>query len=45
MPSDISGKLNSKKGMELKVISDEEDGILVLKVIESKLRVIFESQQ
>ena len=32
----ISAKLKLKKGMELKVISDGEDGILVLKVIESK---------
>lgn len=36
LPSDISAKLKLKKGMELKVISDEEDGILVLKVVESK---------
>lgn len=41
LPGDISAKLKLKKGMELKVISDDEDGILVLKVIESKHKDIF----
>lgn len=33
LPSEISAKLKLKKGMELKVISDEEGSIIILKII------------
>jgi len=36
LPKEVSEKLKLKEGMELKVISDEVDGILILKVVESK---------
>lgn len=36
LPKDVSDKLKLKKGMELKVLSDEVDGVLILKVIEVK---------
>lgn len=36
LPKDISSKLNLKEGMELKVLSDEVDGVLILKVVEGK---------
>jgi hypothetical protein len=32
LPLEIWNNLKLKKGMELKVISDEEDGIIILKV-------------
>ena len=35
-PKEISKKLKLKEGMELKVLSDEVDGILILKVVEGK---------
>lgn len=33
LPKEVSEKLKLKEGMELKVISDEVDGVLILKVI------------
>lgn len=36
LPEDISIKLKLKEGMELKVLSDEIDGLLILKVVEGK---------
>jgi hypothetical protein len=36
LPLEIWNKLKLKKGMELKVISDEEDGIIILKVSANK---------
>jgi len=36
LPKEISQKLKLKEGMELKVLSDEVDGVLILKVIEGK---------
>jgi bifunctional DNA-binding transcriptional regulator/antitoxin component of YhaV-PrlF toxin-antitoxin module len=38
LPREISERLKLKKGMELKVLSDEVDGILILKVVEGKLK-------
>lgn len=36
LPKEVSEKLKLKEGMELKVISDEVDGVLILKVVEGK---------
>jgi bifunctional DNA-binding transcriptional regulator/antitoxin component of YhaV-PrlF toxin-antitoxin module len=36
LPKEVSEKLKLKEGMELKVISDEVDGVLILKVVEEK---------
>ncbi|KGP77015.1 hypothetical protein JT05_01315 [Desulfosporosinus sp. Tol-M] len=36
LPKEVSDKLNLKEGMELKVLSDEVDGVLILKVVEGK---------
>ena len=36
LPREVSEKLKLKEGMELKVISDEVDGVLILKVMEGK---------
>jgi hypothetical protein len=35
LPLELSAKLKLRKGMELKVISDGDEGIIVLKVIEN----------
>lgn len=36
LPKEVSEKLKLKEGMELKIISDEVDGVLILKVVEGK---------
>ena len=36
LPKEVSERLKLKEGMELKVISNEVDGVLILKVIEGK---------
>jgi len=36
LPKESSQKLKLKEGMELKVLSDEFDGVLILKVITGK---------
>lgn len=36
LPKEISQKLKLKEGMELKVLSHEVDGVLILKVVEGK---------
>lgn len=36
LPKEISQKLKLKEGMELKVLSDEVDGVLILKVVKGK---------
>lgn len=36
LPKEVLEKLKLKEGMELKVISDEVDGVLILKVVEGK---------
>ena len=36
LPNEIFQKLKLKEGMELKVLSDEVDGVLILKVVEGK---------
>ena len=36
LPKEISQKLKLKEGMELKVLSDEVDGVLILKVVGTK---------
>ena len=38
LPKEVSEKLKLKEGMELKVLSDEVDGVLILKVIEGKCK-------
>ena len=41
LPKEISQKLKLKEGMELKVLSDEVDGVLILKVVDSKSKNFF----
>ncbi|MEN6325891.1 MAG: hypothetical protein ABFD18_06760 [Syntrophomonas sp.] len=36
LPKESSQKLKLKEGMELKVLSDEVDGVLILKVVAGK---------
>lgn len=36
LPNEVSEKLKLKEGMELKVLSDEMEGVLILKVVEGK---------
>lgn len=36
LPKEIFQKLKLKEGMELKVLSDEIDGVLILKVVQEK---------
>lgn len=36
LPKEFSQKLRLKEGMELKVLSDEVDGILILKIVKGK---------
>lgn len=36
LPREVSEKLKLKEGMELKVLSDEVDGVLILKIVEGK---------
>jgi|GEM_PF-529917 len=38
LPKEISEKLKLRQGMELKVLSDEVDGVLILKVVEGKCK-------
>ena len=38
LPKEISKKLKLKEGMELKVLSDEVDGVLILKIVEKKCK-------
>lgn len=36
LPKEISEKLKLKEGMELKILSDDVDGVLIMKIIERK---------
>lgn len=42
LPKEVLDKLKLKKGMELKVISDIEDGLIILKITDGKMKNFFD---